>query len=134
MIEGWTRRWNGPCAKPQSVLAITCSPSYGGGRSARCARPSSGCSTVGGVADDPRHQHGARRKLRFFHPPLVLVARVGRFDEVGARAGAQDEIHDVFQRYIARVRAGPAAPAHVVADTLRRNALGRAVDGLHLAF
>src|SRR5689334_21964192 len=71
---------------------------------------------VRSVADDTGHELPAARQLRFFpHAPLVLVARVRALDEISAGLHLQDEVDDVLQRHIARVRAGPAAPADVVA-------------------
>jgi hypothetical protein len=58
MIEGCTRRWNGPCAKPQSVPAITFS------RPDDLRQPHDALGDqlgmfddVSGVADDTGDQH-----------------------------------------------------------------------------
>src|SRR5581483_3982385 len=46
MIDGCTRRWNGPCANPQSVPAITFSRPRILARRAMRSATSSGCSTT----------------------------------------------------------------------------------------
>ncbi len=62
----------------------------------------------------------------------MLVARIGALDDEGADIHAEDEIDDVFQRHVGGVRAGPAAPADVIADAVRRQAFDRLVEHLDL--
>ena len=69
---------------------------------------------------------------RFPHAPLVLVPRVGAFNQVSSRAHFQDKVDDRAQRHVRRVWARPAAPAYVIADTLLRKTLQRVVDQLDL--
>src|SRR5512145_707116 len=89
---------------------------------------------IGCVADHSGNEYRAIRKPGFSpHAPFVLVARVGRLDQVGAGAHAQDEVDDVLQWYIRSVRARPAAPAYVVADATGRDAFSCTVDRLDLA-
>ena len=46
---------------------------------------------IGGVADHAGNEHLARRQLRGLpHPPFVLVARIGAFDDIGADLHAED--------------------------------------------
>ena len=66
----------------------------------------------------------------FPDPPLVLVARVGGLDQVGANADLQQQADDIFQRQIRRVRPMPAAPADMVAHALLRNIRQRMVERL----
>ena len=134
MIDGCTRRWNGPCAKPQSVPASTFSrPDQPGDAHDALGDQLRMLDHVGGVADHAGHQHAALGQLHLLpHAPFVLVARIGALDQVGAGAHAQHQVDDVLERHVGGVRARPAAPAHVVADAVRRDALGRVVDGLDL--
>ena len=88
---------------------------------------------IGGVADDAGNEHLARRQFRALpHAPFVLVARIGAFDDEGADLHAEDEIDDVLERHVGGVRAGPAAPADVIADAVRRQAFDRLVEHLDL--
>jgi len=65
---------------------------------------------IGDVADHAGDQHLALRQLRASpHLPFMLVARVRGFDHIGAGANLQDEIDDVLERHVARMRAGPAS-------------------------
>ncbi len=88
---------------------------------------------VGSVADHPRHQDFPWRQLDALpDAPLVLVARVGALDEIGAGADFQDQVDDVLQRHVGGMRAGPAAPADVVADFFFRYPLQRGVGDVDL--
>src|SRR5262249_21225088 len=86
---------------------------------------------VGGVADDAGYQLFPRRQLHALpYAPFVLGARVRALDEIGAGIDLQDQVDDILQRHIAGMRAGPAAPAHVIAHALRRDAGERLVQHL----
>ena len=88
---------------------------------------------VGGVADDTGDQHLAGGQLDVApHLPLVLVARIGALDHIGADANRQDEIDDVLERHVGGVRSGPAAPADVIADALGRQPRDGVVEHLHV--
>ena len=65
-------------------------------------------------------------------PPFVLVPRIGELDGVAAGAHLQNEIGDVLERDVRRVRARPAAPADVIPDLVARQSLDGVVDDLDL--
>ena len=86
---------------------------------------------VGGVADDTRHQHLARRQFCILpHPPFVLVPHIGGLEGIGLRLHLEDQVDDVLERQIMGVRPVPAAPAQVIAHAFLRNAGERVVDRL----
>ena len=86
---------------------------------------------IGGVADDAGDEDRAFRQLHILpHLPLMFVARVGALDHEGARLDLEDLVDDLAQRNIRRVRAGPAAPAHVIAHHVGGHAFQRMVDDL----
>ena len=58
----------------------------------------------------------------------MLVARIGKFDHIGAGPHLENEIDDVPQRDVAHMRAGPASPADVVAHAILGDALERVVE------
>ena len=62
------------------------------------------------------------------HRPLVLVARVGLLDAVGADLHLQQQVDDVLQRHVEGVRAVPASPADVIARALLGDAAQRMVE------
>ena len=62
----------------------------------------------------------------------MLVARIGALDDKGADIHAEDEVDDVLERHVGGVRAGPAAPADVIADAVRRQTGDRLVEHLDL--
>ena len=86
---------------------------------------------IGGVADDAGDEDRAFRQLHILpHLPLMFMAGIGALDHEGARLDLEDLVDDLAQRNVGRVRAGPAAPAHVVAHHVRRHAFQRMVDDL----
>ena len=88
---------------------------------------------VGGVADDAGNEHPARWQFGSFpHPPFVLVARIGSFDDKCADFHAEDEIDDVLERNVAGMRPRPTAPADVIADALKRQTGNRLVENIDL--
>ena len=71
---------------------------------------------VGGMANNARHQHLARRQLRLLPPaPLMLVPYVAGLKRVGLRLHLEDQIDNVLEWQVVGVRPVPAAPAQVVA-------------------
>src|SRR5579883_1582087 len=76
---------------------------------------------IGGVADHARDKHLAGGQLHLApHLPFVLVARIGTLDHERTDTRLENEINDVAQGYVGGVRPGPASPADVIADALRR--------------
>src|SRR5262249_39142910 len=74
---------------------------------------------IGGVADNPWDEYLAAAEPGIFPDlPFVLVARIGALDHVGANLHFQDEVDDVLERHVAGMRAGPAAPAHMITDAV----------------
>src|SRR4249919_3208092 len=79
---------------------------------------------IGGMADDARNQHLPRAELCIFpYLPFVLVTRVGALDDIGADFHLQDQVRDLLEWYVAGMRPGPGAPAHVIPDTVSRQPL-----------
>jgi len=65
---------------------------------------------VGGMADDARHQHLARRQLCLLpHAPLMLVPHVAGLEGIGLRLHLEDQIDDMLERQVVGVRPVPAA-------------------------
>src|SRR5438045_2498832 len=60
--------------------------------------------------------------------PLVLMARIGRFDDVRLRLDFQHRRRDLAQRRIGHVRRVHAAPAVVIAHTILRDASERMIQ------
>src|SRR6185437_10240255 len=54
-------------------------------------------------------------------PPLVLVTRIRRFDQIRARAHLQNQVDDFLEWHIRGVRSRPTAPAYVVTNPVLRN-------------
>src|SRR5215469_9959558 len=76
---------------------------------------------VRGVRDDAGNQDLAVRQLDVLpQVVLVLVPRVGRFNQVGTGLDLEHDVHDVRERDVVGVRAVPAAPAQVVSDAVLR--------------
>jgi hypothetical protein len=74
---------------------------------------------VGGVADHAWNEHLAGGKFRAFpDAPFVLVARIGTLDDEGANLHAQDQVDNVLERDVGRMRTRPASPADVIADAI----------------
>src|SRR6185437_5765998 len=44
----------------------------------------------------------------------------------------ENQIHNILEGYVARVRPGPTAPAYVVADTIGRQALNGVIEDVDL--
>ena len=85
------------------------------------------------VADHARNEHLALRQLDGLpDPPFVLVTRIGALDDESADLHAEDQIDDVLERHVGRVRPGPASPADVIADAIDRQAGDRVVEHLDL--
>ncbi len=83
------------------------------------------------VADHARDQDLVVRKVHV--PPddvLVLVAPVGRLEQIGLSVHLQHEIDDVRHRDVMGVRPRPGSPAEVIAHAVGRNALQRIVQRL----
>ena len=120
---GCTRWMCSICAKPQSVPAMTFSrPTIFASRTMRSATRR-GCSTVvvwwvmtPGIRIFPGGSFDVLPDA-----PLVLVARVGALDQVGAGAHAQHQVHDRVERRVGDVRHVPAAEADVIADAILRD-------------
>src|ERR1700680_1296752 len=73
-------------------------------------------NTVVAVADAPGNQHLAIRQLHIFpHPPFMLVTWTARFDQISSRADFQNEVDDLSEWNVGRMRSGPTAPANVIA-------------------
>ena len=114
-ICGWMRP-----PRPQSVAAMTFSrPAASAKRSMRSAT-SCGCSTtlvawltMPGTSTRPSQVDVLP------HPPLVLVADVGRLEGERADVDLQQHVDDVGHRDVGGVRAMPAAPAAVEARAAR---------------
>ena len=52
---------------------------------------------IGCVTDNPRNEYLAFRKLYMLpHAPLVLVTRIGGFNQVGAGAYPEKEVHNIL--------------------------------------
>src|SRR5580704_7701810 len=82
---------------------------------------------VGRVADHAGNKHPALRQLGVFpHTPLVLVPRVGAFNDIGADLHTKDEIDNILERHVGRMRARPAPPTDMIADAVG----GQPGDGL----
>ena len=125
---GWTSglyvAWD---EKPQSAPAMTFSrPTSSAKRTIRSAI-SSGCSTMllecvitPGMSTLPVGQ-----LHRLPNVVLVLVARVGRLERVGAGVDPQDHVDDLAERHVVHARALVDAVAGVEADLLRRDAAQR---------
>ena len=126
---GCTRCTSSPCAKPQSVPAITFSrPTSRAKRTIRSATRR-GCSTVvmwcvmtpgisilpSGASTSPRRATRAR-------------GAVGRLDRVGAGVHLEHQIDDALERRVGDVRHVPAAETDVVAHALLGNALQRVIQ------
>src|ERR1700692_2145870 len=89
---------------------------------------------VGAVADDARSQDLALRQLDVLPDlPFVFMARIGGFDEVGAGTNLENEIDNLPQRDIGRVRSWPASPANVVAHAIFGDALQSMVQDVDVA-
>jgi hypothetical protein len=74
---------------------------------------------VGGVADDAGNEQLAVRQFDVLpDAPFVLVADVAGFDRVRSGVDAEHQVDDVLQRDVGGVRAVPAAPADVEANTV----------------
>src|SRR6516164_6126215 len=81
------------------------------------------------VADHAGDQQLAGRQLGALpYLPFMLVAGIAGLDHVGAGTDFQNEIDDVPKRHIARMRAGPAAPADVITYVVLRDACERGVE------
>ena len=134
-IDGCWRTVPEPWAKPQSLLAMTFS---GPTRSAYCSMRwaiSSGCSTWRDrVADHARQQHLALRQLRVLPDrPLPGVARVRRLDRVGLARSPRAAGRRGRRSGTSRgVRAGPGAPAEVVAHAVLGDAAQGVVEGFEV--
>jgi len=84
---------------------------------------------IGGVRDHARYQDLAIGQLHVVPDGvLVLVPRVGGFDEVGLCLHPQDDVDHVGQLQVMGVRPVPAAPAHVIADLFLRDGGKRVVE------
>ncbi len=62
--------------------------------------------------------------------PLVLVARIGSLERVGARAHLEDDVDDVLELHVVDARAHIDAVAGVEADPVFRDALERRIERL----
>ena len=83
----------------------------------------------GRMADHARDQHLVLRQLGIPPDlPLVLVARVRRFERIGAGVDLQNEIEQVLDLHVVHARPHVDAVAGVVADFLRRDAAQRVVE------
>ena len=58
----------------------------------------------------------------------MFMARIGSLELIGADVHLQHEIDDVLHRHVEGVRSVPAAPADVIARTLRRDAFERVIE------
>src|SRR5439155_5040555 len=86
------------------------------------------------VADHAWNQNLARGQLYVFpHFPFVFMAWIRGLDEIGAGTNFQNQIDDIPQRNVGRVRTGPTAPADVIAHTIFRNAFQRVIQQLNVA-
>src|SRR5437899_10453292 len=82
------------------------------------------------VRDDPGDENLAGRELeRLPDVILVLVTRVRGLEREGSRLDLQDHRCDLVQRRVGRVGPVPAAPAHVVADAVFRQAGEGVIQG-----
>ncbi len=62
---------------------------------------------------------------------FVLMADVGRLEQIGLRIDRQQHLHDVRERNVVSVRPVPAAPAQVVSNPLRRDVAQSVIEGFH---
>ena len=86
---------------------------------------------VGGVAHDAGNENLPFGQFDILpDTPLMLVARVGRFDQVGAGMDLQQQVDDLQERQVGGVRSMPAAPADMITYPLGRNAFERVVERL----
>ena len=86
---------------------------------------------VGGVGDDAGDQDLALgRRTVFPDAPFVFVAHIGRLEGDHSGIDLQHRIEDVGKADVRGVRAVPGAPAHVQADSLRRQPAQRVVGCL----
>jgi len=87
---------------------------------------------IGRVADDARNKNLAVGQLDVLpNTPLVLVPRVRGFDRVCPGMHGKQEVHDVPQWNVGRMRSAPAAPTDVVPHTLLGHAAQLMVYGLN---
>ena len=135
MTLGWTRRLSSSCAKPQSVPAMTFSrPTHSRESQDALGDKLRMFDDVRAVADDAGNQDLAFRQFDVLpDPPFVFVARIGGLDEIGAGADFQNEIDDLPQGNVGRVRTGPASPADVIAHAIFGNSLQRMVQHFDVA-
>src|SRR5581483_1825484 len=84
---------------------------------------------VGDVADDAGNEHAVLGNLHVLpDSPFVLVPHIAGFELIRAHAQLQQQIDDVFQRYVVRMRRVPASPADVIADAILRQAFDGMID------
>ena len=123
-IEGWTRLMKGDWAKPQSVDASTRSgPTIAGEAFEPVSDQLRVLDHIRRVTDQSRRELSIGRQVDVPpHLPLVLVAGIRGLEQVRAGVHPQDEIDDLGERNVTRVRAVPAAPAQVIANPLGRQA------------
>ena len=88
---------------------------------------------VGDMADHARNENLVLGQFRAFpDTPLVLVPRVRPFNHIGAGIDLEDQVDNILERHVGDVRAGPTAPAHVVAHPVGGDAAQRVVEHLHM--
>ena len=87
---------------------------------------------IGRLGDRARDEQRAFRELDALpHAPLVLVARIGGLERVGAGADLQHDVHDVLQLHVVDARPHVDPVAGVEPDPLARQATERVVQRLH---
>jgi hypothetical protein len=75
------------------------------------------------VGDDAGNENLAVRQFHILpHLPFVLVPRVCCLERIGLRPNFEDEVNQCFEGNVRRMRSVPAAPAHMIADPVLRNA------------
>ena len=84
---------------------------------------------VRAVADHTGRQHFAFGKFYILpDAPFVLVARVGRLDQVCTGAYLEDQVDDFLERHIGGMRPRPASPANMIAHPVLGNSFERVVE------
>src|SRR3984893_18316044 len=89
---------------------------------------------VGAVADDARSQDLSLRQFNVLpYPPFVFMAGIGGFNQVCASTDLENEIDNLPERDIGRVRSWPASPANVVAHAIFGDSLQSMVQDVDVA-
>ena len=83
----------------------------------------------GGVTDDAGDQDLSNPVDPFPITPLMFMPHIGGLDEIAARIDSQEQVDDILQRQVVRVRVVPVAPTQMIPHpVLRKTAQGVVED------